>query len=89
MEKRVKLNEELYKLDITLQIVDYLLRINEWGVRWYELREWVNVIDNGCCYFERFKVDKYKLWVYNNRVVRSRIGIFDYEICEYVSKMVY
>lgn len=77
MEKIVKnwsLEVKLGKLDRTSQIISYLLSIDNWGVRWYDLGDWVELV--GKCYWNCDCVMVGELWLLNNRIVRSDIGDF-------------
>jgi hypothetical protein len=77
MEKIVKnweLEVKLGKLDRTSQIISYLLSIDNWGVRWYDLGDWVELV--GRCYWDSDFGVVGELWVLNNRMVRCDIGEF-------------
>lgn len=68
------LEVKFVKLDRTLQIVNYLISIDDWGVNWYSLEDWREVVSR--CYWDSCFDVVLGLWVMNNRLVRCEIGDF-------------
>lgn len=77
MKKSVRnwdLEVKLGKLDMTSQIINYLISIDKWGVDWYDLGDWIELV--GRCYWGSYFEVVCELWVLNNRLVRCDIGEF-------------
>ena len=85
MEKNVKnwnLDLELFEMGRMVELVEYQVSRNNWGVEWYNLVDWLN----SCGYSMCKKKLMYRLWVLNNRLLRYEIGVYDELSNEFVSR---
>lgn len=76
MKKNVKnwdLEFELSEMENLIDVVDYQRSVDDWGVNWYSLGDWVKNCGCGLWYVVRVA------WVLNNRIVRENIGVYNDE----------
>lgn len=62
---------ELSEFENLVDVVDYQQSLNDWGVNWYSLGDWMKNCGRGLRYVVRIS------WIINNRFVRKNIGVYN------------
>lgn len=86
MKKNVKnwdLDWELFEMCRMVEVVENQVSMNNWGVEWYSLGDWLKSIGYSSC----LKKLLCRLWVLNNRLLRYNIGVYDEINNEFVSRL--